>query len=443
MQQQAGGVVPQAGGVRGMGASTDAYAQLQQQPQQQAAAMQWGNSQQQWMQAMAYQTQQGWQMAQRNLQMQGMASGQDRMDSDWRAYYAQYMNEQQRGQNAYAAQQQAGGYQNQQAFNYGAAYSRVVSSRTTPELLAGNREVRKAVMPGEGGSTDAPPPPSGLGNFKGVMLCNRPSDDSKVVSEAKQPFRSAVAYTSDLGLTPVRNFEPTVKKRGPSAALRRHVRWLRELQQQMREDRDQAEQEGQDEEEKRQKMKAAFDKHRKAVRDMMKERDDKQKEENHLVQAKAKATENSVPLSEIAHAAAISAVDRPAPKVSKPLWAMTEQEKDHFEEEEADDLINFVEHLDFDKYVGDLEFRQALGALKDRTGKLKKEQDARLGIRRLLGEAKTQSCYFPGLRMSSWPISTLATMMRMRREANFEFGSQSQRSQSQASTAAGSAKLED
>ncbi|CAK9004599.1 Hypothetical protein SCF082_LOCUS8253, partial [Durusdinium trenchii] len=55
---------------------------------------------------------------------------------------------------------------------------------------------------------------------------------------------------------------------------------------------------------------------------------------------------------------------------------MTEQEKDHFEEEEADDLINFVEHLDFDKYVGDLEFRQALGALKDRTGKLKKEQDA-------------------------------------------------------------------
>lgn len=58
------------------------------------------------------------------------------------------------------------------------------------------------------------------------------------------------------------------------------------------------------------------------------------------------------------------------------------QEKDTFEEEEADDLINFVENLDFDKFVdaliglngkaqigsmpclskvGDLEFRQALG----------------------------------------------------------------------------------
>lgn len=28
------------------------------------------------------------------------------------------------------------------------------------------------------------------------------------------------------------------------------------------------------------------------------------------------------------------------------------QEKDHFEEEEADDLINFVENLDFDKFAG-------------------------------------------------------------------------------------------
>lgn len=126
--QQAGGVVPQGGAVRGMGATADAYqAQLQQQQpqqQQQAAAMQWNPSQQQqWMQAMAYQAQ-GWQMAQRGLQMQGMAqaaSGQDQ--ADWRAYYQQYVDQQQRGQNAFAAQQQAGGYQNQQAFNYG-TYSR-------------------------------------------------------------------------------------------------------------------------------------------------------------------------------------------------------------------------------------------------------------------------------------------------------------------------------
>ncbi|CAJ1366832.1 unnamed protein product [Effrenium voratum] len=238
------------------------------------------------------------------------------------------------------------------------------------------------------GSMEAPPPPSGLGNFKGVMLCNRPSDDAKFAGEGgKEPFRSAVASTSQPGLTPLRNFEPTVKKRGPSAALRRHVRWLRELQEQMREEQRQAEQEGQDCEEKRQKLKAAFDQHREAVRGMMKERDDKKREEDEAARAEktakaaeARAKAKAAPaLSEIALAAA-NAIEPPKPKpvvkASKPMWAMTEQERENFEEEEGDDLINFVENLNFDKYVGDLQFREALGALKDRTGKLKKEQDA-------------------------------------------------------------------
>ncbi|CAE7233074.1 unnamed protein product [Symbiodinium pilosum] len=245
-------------------------------------------------------------------------------------------------------------------------------------------------MEGQGAAPfDAPPPPSGLGNFKGVMLCNRPSDDVKSGGEDPQPFRSMVAPNQEVGLTPLRNFEPTVKKRGPSAALRRHVRWLRELQEQMREDRNQVEQEEQDEEAKRIKLKAAFDKHREAVRDMMKTRDDKRREEEAAAKAEkaakaaeAKAAASAQPaVSEIAHAAvaAVEAEKGKAPvkaQAPKPLWAMTAQEKDKFEEEEADDLINFVEGLDFDKYVGDLEFRQALGALKDRTGKLKKEQEA-------------------------------------------------------------------
>merc|ERR1719503_425967 len=55
---------------------------------------------------------------------------------------------------------------------------------------------------------------------------------------------------------------------------------------------------------------------------------------------------------------------------------MTSREKDNFEEEEADDLINFAENLDYDKFIGNLEFRQGLAALQDRAGKLQKEQDA-------------------------------------------------------------------
>merc|ERR1719291_1257593 len=55
---------------------------------------------------------------------------------------------------------------------------------------------------------------------------------------------------------------------------------------------------------------------------------------------------------------------------------MTEREKDEFEEGAADDLIDFAEGLDYEQFVGDLDFRQGLEALRDRAGKLKKEQEA-------------------------------------------------------------------
>jgi len=64
------------------------------------------------------------------------------------------------------------------------------------------------------------------------------------------------------------------------------------------------------------------------------------------------------------------------PPVAKPLWAMTAQEKECFEEEEGDDLIDFAEGLDYDKFIGDLEFKQGLEALRDRAGKLSKEQNS-------------------------------------------------------------------
>jgi len=98
------------------------------------------------------------------------------------------------------------------------------------------------------------------------------------------------------------------------------------------------------------KMKAVFERQREAVRKMMNDRD-------------------------LAEQAEASNKTKKAP-VAKPLWAMTEKEKEDFEEEEGDDLINFAENLDYEKFLGDLEFRQGMAALRDRTGKLKKEQDA-------------------------------------------------------------------
>lgn len=206
------------------------------------------------------------------------------------------------------------------------------------------------------------------------MLCNRPGDaqTTKQSGDGLEPFKSGGALGSgeQAGLTPFRHFEPQVKTRGPSAALRRHVRWLRELQDQMRDERNQVEDEEKQTDVKTQKMKAVFDKHREGVRQMMQEREAEFRAAAAKKSRRAQAQAQDEPVS-----APAAPVAKKAP-ASKPLWAMTEKEKDDFEEEEADSLISFAENLNFDKFVGDLEFREALEALKDRTGKLQKEQDA-------------------------------------------------------------------
>jgi hypothetical protein len=182
------------------------------------------------------------------------------------------------------------------------------------------------------------------------------------------PFKSmsSTSTRDAIGLTPCRSFEPTVKKRGPSAALRRHVRWLKELQDQMQAERQNAEEDEKQADERKQKMKVSFEKHREAVREMIQARE---MEQQQTLDGASKPKAPEVAPKE-------RSVPKKAAKSVKPLWAMTEEEKDKFEEDEGDDLIDFAENLDYEQLLGDLEFRQGLAALKDRHGKLRKEQDS-------------------------------------------------------------------
>lgn len=226
---------------------------------------------------------------------------------------------------------------------------------------------------GGGGVALSAPPVTGLGNFKGVMLCNRPSDGPASrpgMSDGPLPFKSMVSAThgEQLGLPPCKpaeGAEPTrgVKKRGPSAALRQHVRWLRDLQCQMKGERDTVTQEEVGEEERKRRMRAAAEKHREGVRIMISERQEAR-------EAAAKQDDLKVA------AVAADGKDKKKKKVVKPLWALTEKEKEDFFDDEANELINFADGLDIDKYLGDMEFRQGFDALKDRAGKLAKEQEA-------------------------------------------------------------------
>lgn len=215
----------------------------------------------------------------------------------------------------------------------------------------------------------APPPPDGLGNYKGVMLCNRPADDSHAsrmqgaTDSANPPFRSAGAYGDrELGLQPCKKLEPrsVVKTRGPSAALRRHMQWIKELQVQVADEHQGVERDAQLQQKRQQQMQVLFKQQRDAIKELKSQglttTSDVRKLESHL-DLKAKIA------------------SKPQTSATKPLWAMTEDEKADAEDAEASALIDFAENLDYDKYMGDTEFRQCLQVVQDRAKKLQREQD--------------------------------------------------------------------
>jgi len=49
---------------------------------------------------------------------------------------------------------------------------------------------------------------------------------------------------------------------------------------------------------------------------------------------------------------------------NKPKWAMTKEESEKVNDKELDDLLNFAQNLDYEKYIKDLEIREALGIIK-------------------------------------------------------------------------------
>mmetsp|Transcript_92957 Transcript_92957/g.165305 ORF Transcript_92957/g.165305 Transcript_92957/m.165305 type:complete len:316 (-) Transcript_92957:196-1143(-) len=211
---------------------------------------------------------------------------------------------------------------------------------------------------GGGASTSfqAPPTVGGLGNYKGVMLCNRPTsfDAPSQERSAMPPFRSMIPETigDAPGLTRKREqVQSEVKSRGPSAALRQHCRWIKELQNQVKEDQRQAEEDDAAALQRNQRMQKVFKQQRDAIR---------------LIKSGAAAPGD------------LESILKPKAKKDKqkPLWAMTEVEREEKEDIDAEELLAFADNLDFDEYIHDLEFRQALGAISDRAKKLQREQDA-------------------------------------------------------------------
>jgi len=218
------------------------------------------------------------------------------------------------------------------------------------------------------------------------MLCNRPPEETSRLgggggADSALPFRSMIAANANEqpGLPPAKDARRpeqlgtgTVKTCGPSAALRRHCKWIKELQAQIREDQMSAERTEKDDETRKQRMQEAARKQRDLIRQIKHGREPgtvNAFEIEAILDPKMAVRHAEIGNSE-------SASDKAEVAPPKPLWAMTEAEKDSFEEEQADDLIKFAEDLDYDKYVNDLEYRQEVQAVRDRAKKLQREQDA-------------------------------------------------------------------
>lgn len=173
------------------------------------------------------------------------------------------------------------------------------------------------------------------------------------------PFKSTISpgEREQLGIN-YKKLEPrsagSVKTRGPSAALRRHMQWIKELQVQVAEEHQRIADDEQQQQKRQQNMQVLFKQQRDNIKELksagLNTTADVRKLETHL-QLKGKT------------------------KGKKPLWAMTEEEQESFNDEEAAALIDFAENLDFEKYMGDAEFKQHFQVLQDRAKRLQKEQD--------------------------------------------------------------------
>eukprot|EP00741_Cyanophora_paradoxa_P004555 tig00000808_g4424.t1 len=240
---------------------------------------------------------------------------------------------------------------------------------------------------------DAPP----ISNYKGVMLCDRPSGDGGAYGRSGREggptaFVSRVTPHEPIGWNPVKKEnphleEPKKKTSGSVDALTRHKKWLRELREYKRRLAVEEELMQNEAEEKRKK----FTEYQKQMRDLIRKgksivkgKEPELDPEELVRQAQEQLGMGSLAADVVADVLA-EAPTVPARKAEKkgkkekkerPAWALTEGELARQEEDEADDLINFATGLDFDRYMEDMEVRQKIKQIRQRVKELAEERKA-------------------------------------------------------------------
>lgn len=223
-----------------------------------------------------------------------------------------------------------------------------------------------------------------IGNYKGVMLCNRPNDPAdRPAREGPAPFISRVTVKEQLGINPaIKQVENLQRPKKTLEILNRHRQWLFQLQKQKDEDIQKEIEKSRAQEEKLKKMKKKYSGGRTQEEDKTRSQgpapdnlDDPQKPEELQKVAKEANMKPEKPEKPEKKVKLTEKTLKQLEKDSKPKWAMTQEQAEEMEELEVDDLLEYVQGLDYDKFIEDLEIRQALEIVKERVEEIKKDKE--------------------------------------------------------------------
>lgn len=248
-----------------------------------------------------------------------------------------------------------------------------------------------ADLDGDGGL-----PRASIGNYKGVMLCNRPNEFGQVQKperQGKAPFISRVDPKEQIGLNPTKKIiNVPEKKKDSNSILTRHKRYLKMLQEKKLIEKLENENEENQKKETMKKFKEQTAQQRKKIKNLKTDKQDnattanKKKNPEEEKKAVAKLTKENLARNEEQYSQKSKASKKADKK--KPAWAKTEQQLKQEEDEEIDDLIEFAYDLDYEKYMEDLEVRQALALIKERVEEIKKDEEWRTKIAQEWNEAE-------------------------------------------------------
>lgn len=224
-----------------------------------------------------------------------------------------------------------------------------------------------------------------IGNYKGVMLCNRPFAGATAgahaggggSSDKPAPFITGI---NKEGMHP-RGWDPSKRERKntvpernyKNTALSKHKQWLRRLQKQ----RDAAIAKAEEDEVARAARHEAFLAQQQRMRDVVRGLADVDDSADAAAAGDgitgsgfdANAQERALQQGILT-----AAQQRKVKASTKPAWAYTAEAKEKAEEEEADALLRFAESLDFEKYLDDLDVRAAMEVAQAQLEALEKER---------------------------------------------------------------------